>query len=195
MFTHELKTSNDKVKLVKPNVQRDSIISVGWLEGQKGKDTLRLMGNNENVVSQPISLEIESERIQDFLDKKNQLNWAIQFNDPGDERIVGAIWVDLEKNKIELDNGNFIELNAPSPHIMIGETDARNQGIGTVAIQAVMDYLVNEMHSEKIYTRAKTNNDRVIHLLKKSGFRESGESYTDKDRIDFQNFEINVKKD
>ena len=34
MFTHELKTSNDKVKLVKPNVQRDSIISVGWLEGQ-----------------------------------------------------------------------------------------------------------------------------------------------------------------
>ena len=139
MFTHELKTSNDKVKLVKPNVQRDAIISVGWLEGQKGKDTLRLMGNNENVVSQPISLEIESERIQDFLDKKNQLNWAIQFNDHGDERIVGAVWVDLEKNKIELDNGNFIELNAPSPHIMIGETDIRNQGIGTVAIQAVMD--------------------------------------------------------
>ena len=175
---NELNTNDIDVKLVFPNVERDAPRSVEWLSGEIGNSTMLLMGNSEkdadNIVNMPNDQKLieEQNRVKEFIEKTDQLNWTIQFK------------------------GKKITLKGPSPHIMIGDIEARGKGIGPKATQAVMDYLLRDGEYSTIYTRARTNNRRIINMLtspeSKYIFKEDGSPYTDGDGLEFQNFKYEV---
>ena len=104
MIAPQLETPRSNVRLIQPNIERDAQLSLSWLKGELGKNTLSLMGATNNNNSQT-TLENEQERIKDFIEKDDQLNWMIQLGD----KVVGSIWVDLKPT---------IELPAPAVHIM-----------------------------------------------------------------------------
>jgi len=195
---NELNTNDDDVKLVFPNVERDAPRSVEWLSGEVGHSTMLLMGNSEkdsdNIINMPDDQKLieERNRVKEFIEKTDQLNWTIQFKG----NAVGAIWVDLKDKVIDLENGEKITLKGPSPHIMIGDIEARGKGIGPKASEAVMDYILRDGEYSTIYTRARTNNQRIINMLtspeSKYIFKEDGSPYTDGDGLEFQNFKYEV---
>ena len=195
---NELNTNDDDVKLVFPNVERDAPRSVEWLSGEVGHSTMLLMGNSEevvnNIVNMPDDQKLieEQKRVQEFIETPGELNWTIQYKG----NPVGAIWVELNDKVINLENGKKITLKGPSPHIMIGDIEARGKGIGPKASEAVMDYLLRDGEYSTIYTRARTNNQRIINMLtspeSKYIFKEDGSPYTDGDGLEFQNFKYEV---
>jgi RimJ/RimL family protein N-acetyltransferase len=177
MKTTPLETNNPHIQLIEPDVERDAAISVGWLEGDLGRDTLRLMGVSAEE-NKPSSLEQEKERVEGFIANENQLNWMISY----DGKIVGSVWADLHSSD---------ELPGPSVHIMIGDPEVRGKGIGTASISAVIDHLRNNK-VETIYSRHLLENEGSKHLLVGLGFNDLGEPYTDKDGLKFQNVSLGL---
>lgn len=172
MFTTELQTSNPSVKLVKPDIERDAPLSMAWVKGKHGKNSLLLMGVPEHKIAEPTP-EMERERIADFLTKKDELNWMIELNN----QIVGSIWVDLKPSEY---------LNAPALHIMIGNPSARNQGVGKSATMAVIEHLKQD-GVKTIYTRHLASNQAAAAILASIGFTNDEEEYTDTDDLTWQN--------
>ena len=62
-----LVTQIPELELVQPDIERDAPISLEWLEGDVGRNTLRLMGNTDEN-NKPSTLEAEKERVQGFLE-------------------------------------------------------------------------------------------------------------------------------
>jgi hypothetical protein len=112
MFARALTAPNLPVRLVMPVVTRDSALSVPWLTGGQGRETLQMMGVPADQIA-PASLEEEVARIASFLDRTDQYNWMIEL----DGTIVGAIWVDLRSSAA---------LAAPAVSYMVG--DRRREG-------------------------------------------------------------------
>lgn len=173
-----LSTSNVELKLIPPDVERDAPISVRWLEGSLGRETLKLMGNTEEN-NRPSTLKVEKERIRDFIESSDQLTWMIQFRN----KIVGSIWVDLKAKGYLL---------APSIHIMIGNPDSRGHGVGTNAFEAVIDYLRSNGDYEYLYSRHLSENQIASKLLDGRGFVKSGGQYKDKDGLTWQNVKLKL---
>lgn len=173
MFIHEIQGGDTRLK--RPLVQRDAPLSVEWLKGEEGKKSLLLMGVPENDIAEP-TLEEEQARIQSFLDRKDQLNWMIEYKN----RIVGAIWVDLQPTE---------HVKAPAPHIMIGDVSARGKGVGSQAMKLVIEYLFSQGH-DAVYTRCKPSNTAVMRMNAKLGFQKDGAEYIDADGITWQNVVI-----
>jgi len=171
---HEMGTPNPRVRLVKPDVARDAVLSVKWLAGDEGRKTLRLMGvpDARNKAS---TLEQEQARVQDFLDRTDQRNWMIEL----DDKVVGSVWIDLKPTPT---------MPAPSVHIMIGDPAVRGQGAGSAAFRAALDWLrTNEALYPLVYSRHLTHNDPAGALLTKNKFIDLGEPYTDEDGLEWQN--------
>jgi RimJ/RimL family protein N-acetyltransferase len=179
MKAAELETDNALLRLVEPSAERDASLSVQWLTGELGHTTLLLMGNSAEAVREmlPTSLEKETKRIEDFLERRDQLNWMIEH----EGKVVGSVWVDLEDSE---------ELPSPSVHIMIGDPAMRGKGIGHSTIKAVLNHLEGEGHGI-IYTRHTTSNERADELLKSSGFEDLGSPYT-KDGVEYQNLVLHT---
>jgi RimJ/RimL family protein N-acetyltransferase len=172
MFTQEIICSKD-IKLVKPDVERDAPVAVGWFEGERGIKTLRQLGNIVTDDFKP-TLNNEKKQIQKFLGAKDQLNWMIKYGD----KIVGSVWADLAEK-----NGCL----PPSVHILIGDESVRGKGVGTMAEGAVLDYLISNGESP-IYSRTLVSNERMMHIaIDKLGYKKDGEVYTDKDGLTWQN--------
>lgn len=172
MKTTPLETSNPDVHLIEPDVERDALLSVEWLEGEIGRETLRLMGVADKD-NQPTTIEQERERVKDFVEKEDQLNWMITYQD----MVVGSIWVELRQTKY---------VQSPALHIMIGDPEARGKGIGLSATTTVVEYLEKQGY-EHIYSRYLTNNEVSRNLLSQIGFHQMGTPYTDEDNLEFQN--------
>ena len=145
-----------------------------------GKQTLLLMGVPEDQLQEP-SEDIERARISDFIELENQYNWMIQL----DDKIVGAVWVDLEDTD---------HLKAPGIHIMIGDKAARGRGVGRSSIKAVIDFLYEERDQDKIYSRHLTNNEAISNLLSELGFEPVGNEYSDSDGLEWQNVILSMRK-
>ena len=172
MKTTVLETDNPNIHLIEPDIERDAALGVQWLEGELGRNTLSLMGVSA-VDNKPTTLEQEKERVKDFIEKDNQLNWMISYED----KVVGSVWVDLEPSE---------HLQSPSVHIMIGSPEARGKGIGLSTIAAVIEHLQKQGYAQ-VYSRYITNNEGSKNLLGKLGFHELGAPYTDGDNLQFQN--------
>ncbi len=172
MKTISLETNNPGLRLVEPDIERDAPLSTDWLKGDTGRNTLRLMGvaDKDNV---PSTLEQERERVNDFIENDNQLNWMIS----SENDVVGSVWVDLIPSE---------HLGSPSVHIIIGNPDARGKGIGLSTMTAVVDYLEKQGHKQ-IYSRYLTDNAASRNLFAKLGFHEAGKPYIDEDNLQFQN--------
>ena len=172
----ELATKNPEVRLLAPLVERDAPFAVEWLKGDMGKQTLLLMGNVEANITIP-SLEAEKERIQNFINAKDQLTWMISFR----EKTVGAVWVNLVASKY---------LEAPAIHIMIGDPDVRGRGVGEASMRAVIDYLRDTSDETFVYSRHLVSNPPAARLLTKVGFENLNSPYPDADGLMWQNVRL-----
>lgn len=164
-------TITSDICLVEPDIARDAPRGVQWLEGNEGRRTLRLMGVAEESNTDS-TIEKERARVEGFINDADHLNWMISYRN----RIVGAVWVDVVSTE---------QLPGPSVHIMIGDQKARNKGIGSAVLKAVLEYLAHE-RCEVVYSRYMTANDHSRALLFKLGFGNIGATYFD-DGVEFQN--------
>lgn len=140
--------------------------------GEAGRKTLELMGVADKY-NRPASIETERQRIQSFIDSKDQLNWMIQFRG----EVVGTIWVSLVGRE---------ELPAPSVHIMIGDPAARGKAVGYSSLSSVLDYL-KDQGNRTVHSRHLTKNDGSTALLSTLGFRNVNGPYLDNDGLEWQN--------
>ncbi len=179
MKAPELKTTDSLITLIVPDVQRDAKLGVQWLNGELGHVTMQSMGNTKDVIDNilPTTVEIESERVRNFLERTDQLNWMIEYNGT----VVGSIWVDLEDSHY---------LPGPSVHIMVGDPAMRGKGIGSASVSAVIEYLQG-LGSKVIYSRHLITNEASSRLLRQIGFVNVGEPYTS-DTLKFQNLVLEI---
>ena len=173
-----LQTNNPDVLLVEPDIERDAALGVQWLEGELGRATLTSMGVADKD-NKPTTIEHERERVRDFIEKQDQLNWMIEYQG----KVVVSVWADLEQV------GN---VPAPAIHIMIGDPDVRGKGVGFAATSKVTEYLENQGFNT-IYSRHLTKNSGASGLLQSLGFTNFGELYTDEDGLEWQNVKREVK--
>ncbi|MBI1856836.1 GNAT family N-acetyltransferase [Candidatus Saccharibacteria bacterium] len=174
-----LETNNPDLKLVEPDIERDALNGVKWLEGDMGRATLQLMGVADEH-NKPTTLDEEKERVNDFLTRQDQLNWMIEYRG----KVVGSVWVDLEASDF---------LASPSVHVMIGDPDMRGKGVGLASVSSVIDYL-KDGGEKTVYSRYITTNIGSEHLLSKLGFENLGEPYSDGDLL-FQNMKLELMID
>jgi RimJ/RimL family protein N-acetyltransferase len=172
MFITELSTANPHVRLIKPDAHRDAPLSVAWLAGSEGRNTLKLMGVADHH-NHTTSLDQETQRLRDFLETPNQYNWMISL----DDHVIGSIWVDRRPTP---------HLQAPAVSIMLGDPAARGRGVGRTAMQAVIDFLHAENHHH-IHSRHLTTNTASRSLLQTLHFQPDGLPYTDADGLHWQN--------
>jgi RimJ/RimL family protein N-acetyltransferase len=174
----EIQTSLPDLILVMPSVVRDAPIAVGWLAGDSGRETLRLMGNTEDH-NKPTTLGEEQERIRDFITDTEHATWTMLYR----SKPVGVVWIDFNATKYLL---------APSVHIMIGDSNVRRQGIGGAAIKTVIRLLGEEGRYKKIHSRYLSSNQGSMKLLVKLGFSNDGDKYKDKDGLVWQNLVLDL---
>lgn len=175
---NNLETQILGLELVQPDVERDAPISVQWLDGDIGRNTLRLMGNTDKR-NQPSTLEEEKKRVQDFIESKSQLTWMIKFQ----EKIVGTVWINLESSDY---------LPGPSIHIMIGDPSSRGHGVGLNTIKTVVEHLKSGGNYEILYSRHLVTNEVADNLLRDVGFENLGEEYKDSDGLGWQNEQLDL---
>lgn len=179
MSTSEnLQTNNPDVLLVEPDIERDAALGVQWLEGKLGRATLASMGVADKD-NKSTTIEHERERVRDFIERQDQLNWMIEYQG----NVVGSVWADLEQV------GN---VPAPAIHIMIGDPDVRGKGVGYAATSKVTEYLENQGF-KSIYSRHLIKNSGASGLLQSLGFTNFGEPYDDDDGLEWQNVKKEVK--
>lgn len=176
MFTTELVAPNQDIKLIRPDIERDAPLSVQWLTGATGRETLRLMGipDKDNHGS---TLELECERIGSFLADNSELDWMIEYNG----HVVGAIWVHTKPTEY---------ISAPAVSLMIGDPSVRGKGIGRNALRAAINWLFDEHKVLVIYARHLTTNVASQHLLHELAFQNDGQSYFDNDGLHWQNVQL-----
>lgn len=174
MKAPQIETENVAVKLIEPDIERDAKLGVQWLNGELGRVTMQSMGNSDESLETilPTTLELEVERVKNFINGENQLNWMIEHQG----KVVGSVWVDLDDSD---------HLPSPSVHIMIGDPAMRGKGIGTSAMGAVLSHL-EEQGYETVYSRHLTTNEGADKLLKIFGFTDVGNPYTS-ESLEFQN--------
>jgi len=167
-----------KPELVAPNVERDAPLSLEWINGEEGRETLLKMGNTPDSIS-TTTLEAEQQRVRDFLESDSQRHWMIKAG----EKVVGATWVDLEPSEY---------LPAPAVHIMIGDPSVRGQGVGPASVEAVINLLREEGEHEVLYSRHLMSNEPAARLLAKLGFEDYDELYQDADGLVWQNMRLRL---
>ena len=167
-------TSESSTRLVMPVVSRDAQLSVQWLNGDQGRDTLRMMGVVEQLI-RPATLDQETMRIASFIERQDQYNWMIEF----EGHVVGSIWVDLRP---------AVTLGAPAVSLMIGDPTARRKGVGRLSLHAVTQFMFRQRASQ-VFARALVSNHRSARLLSCVGFAMLSEPYVGPDDgLHWQNF-------
>lgn len=174
MIAPELLTSIEEIRLVPPDLERDPPLSTEWLAGESGRLTQQSMGIPDKDIQEEPTLEGEEERIRMMMESDHHIVWMIDLD--GD--IVGAVEAELNPTKY---------LDAPSVHVMIGDTAARGRGVATAALRSVIDWLQSTHEDIFIFTRYLVNNEASAQLLLKVGFEQDGEPYIDDEGLKWQN--------
>jgi GNAT superfamily N-acetyltransferase len=172
----ELATSLPDLSLVRPNLAKDAHQAVEWLQGPAGRDTLRLMGNTE-AQNKPSTLSEEHNRLRDFITSTTEDTWMLRYQG----KTIGAIWLSFEASDY---------LQAPSIRIMIGDPTVRGRGIGGAAVTALIEQLAQAGKTEYLYSRYLIGNTGSATLLARLGFTHDGNTYHDRDGLEFQNVRL-----
>lgn len=173
MLAPELITSDENIRLIMPNIERDAPTSVTWLEGDQGKETLRAMGVPEKDIIEP-TLEGEEERINTMIESTHHIAWMIEQD--GD--VIGVAEVELEPTEY---------VDAPALSVMIGDPWERNKGVATTVLRSVIDWLHAEYENTFVYARHRSSNEASAQVLLKLGFEDDGAPYKDQDGLVWQN--------
>jgi RimJ/RimL family protein N-acetyltransferase len=172
MIARDLKVSNE-LSLIAPNVDRDAILSLNWMNGESGHETQRLMGIAPQDI-QDHTLDQEQKLIESFIDTDEEIVWMIRYH----EKIIGAVEVRLHATDHE---------KAPTISIMIGDPGYRGKEIGREVMKAVVDYLHNEKSYNEVYARYLTSNAASRKMNEHLGFKLDEKSYIDEDGLEWQN--------
>ncbi len=166
MFIRQINIPEKEIKLIAPDLSHAKI-SLTWVSGDKGRLLLQKMGNklSDDWVA---TIEEEEARIKDFIEKDDQINWAIEYKN----KIVGAVWLDLRP-------GQLI-----GPHIMIGDEMLYGMGIATNVLRAVCDWALRHKQGslqrynfDTLTTRCRVDNAPIIRVNEKLGFKPTGDIY------------------
>jgi len=177
-----IKTDIPNLILVAPNPERDAPFAHKWFTSEYGKETQLLMGNAECEIK-PSTLDSETATLQKFIDKeqkREQLTWMIRDQD----KTIGAIWIELIDTP---------EVKSPAVHILIGDKDYRGKGIGKEVMGKIIQYINNDLKLRDIYSRHLAKNKAAKGLLESFGFLNDGNTYTDKNKLEWQNVHLYIK--
>jgi len=177
----DLSTRIPELVLTNPVPDRDANFALSWFESKTGKDTLLKMGNAPDEINEP-SLEGELATLEEFLsleDEGKQKTWMLRYG----EITIGAAWIDLVENH---------GVEAPSVHLMVGDPSFRGKGIGKATMNAMITYL-KENGNDTIYSRHLVSNEVVTGLNRSLGFVPDGQSYVDKNGLEWQNIKLSLE--
>ncbi len=139
------------------------------------------MGNAPHEITDT-SIEKELATLRAFLSLEErgvQKTWMIRYS----EKTIGVAWIDLIENH---------GVEAPSIHLMIGDPSFRGIGIGRSVMNAMIDYL-QKSGRKFIFSRHLVSNDVVTRLNRSIGFIADGESYIDKNGLEWQSIKLSLK--
>ncbi len=170
---------NSDLSLIKPNPKKDAPVSLLWLKGEHGRETMRLMGCIVPEGFEP-SLKTEIKRLKLMAKSKNEIIRMISYKG----RIVGA----LEIWRVQYDN-----VPAPSISILIGNPAMRGLRLGS-KILASIERILSEIGNEIAYTRTLLSNVSSTDFFQKNGFVKAGSPYSDEYGLIWQNYQKILNK-
>lgn len=176
-----LTTRVTNLTLISPSPDRDAPFALKWFNSKFGKETFLLMGNSIDE-RRSSTLRSEREVIESFikLEKENkQLTWMIRYEDV----TIGAVWLDLVASA---------NIKAPAVHLMIGDVNYRNRGIGKEVITRIIEFVRSELRSDILYSRHLASNFIAEKLFSSLHFTNDGGVYRDKDRLNWQNVQLAI---
>lgn len=176
-----MRSDQEGVQLLAPDVERDAYFALDWFTRPDGKQTLLSMGNAEHEIVES-TLDGERATIQEFIDLEKD-NKQITRMIVTDGITIGAVWIELFENH---------GVKSPSIHIIIGNPDYRNKGIGTSAMKAAIGYCKDLLGASVIYSRHLFSNKNISVLNTKLGFKNDGDTYTDENGLVWQNVRLDV---
>lgn len=110
-----------------------------------------------------INLDVDIRWFESYMSNRgNAVRCAII--EEGKDEILGLV---------SLTDINFVNQSAVF-HIMIGETSNHGKGIGTFAVQAMLNHGFFNMNLHRIELTVLESNPRAIHLYEKCGFTMEG---------------------
>jgi RimJ/RimL family protein N-acetyltransferase len=170
--------TDGKIRLIAPDVERDSPLSLVWTNGPEGNATMRLMGNPPETI-QEMSLKDARELSQKFIDQTNEINWTVDY----DSKIIGAVWIHLEDDEY---------IKGPSLSFMIGDRDMRRKGIGVKVANLVTAWAKSDGSNlnSPLQMRALISNTGSRALIARLGAHEAGPKYADKHGLEWQNYSL-----
>lgn len=170
-------TVNQDISLVAPNPKKDAHVSVLWLKGEHGRETMRLMGCIVPEGFEP-NLKTETKRLKLMSKSKNELIRMISYK--------GSIVGSLEIWRVQYDY-----VPAPSISILIGNPAMRGLRLGT-KILATVEKLLSEIGDEIAYTRTLLSNVGSTDFFEHNGFVKNGAPYADESGLVWQNYQKNL---
>ncbi len=174
-----MKPNHNDIQLIKPNVDRDAPFALGWFSWPEGKQTLLSMGNAENEIEES-TLEGEKDTIREFIELEINSRQITRMISVGN-KTIGAVWVELFENH---------SVKFPSIHIIIGNPEYRGKGIGSFVMKEAINYVINELHFNTIYSRHLVSNQAITAVTKSLGFKPDEKPYTDDNGLVWQNIKL-----
>lgn len=159
------------IRLIRTDPWRDARVSVEWLQGEQGRETLRAMGVVVADDFEP-SAETELARLKSMLKSRNEIIRMIEYKG----RIVGC----LEIWTVQYDN-----VPSPSVSLLIGSPNIRGLGIGTKVVGAI-EHILSENGFETINMRALLANEKSNNFFINNRFVKYGTPYTDENGLAWQ---------
>lgn len=164
---------NKDLRLANPRPKKDSRVSVGWLEGDAGRQTLRLMGCLVEEDFKP-SIKEETKRLRAMLKSKSAVIKMIEYRG----QVVGQIEIWLKQ---------YDRVASPSISILIGSPLMRGQKIGSLVLGAIHD-IIASLGYERSYGRALMASSPSNDFFTKNGYTKDGRPYSDDDGLLWQNY-------
>lgn len=106
-----------------------------------------------------INLDVDIKWFENYMaNRGNAIRCAIIFGNT--EELIGLV------SLVDID---FINQSAEF-HIMIGDTEKQNKGVGTFAVKAMLYHAFYNMNLQRIELSVLDTNERAKHLYEKCGF-------------------------
>lgn len=171
--------ASEEVRLVQPIPKRDSATSVKWLEGDSGRETLKLMGVlvPDNFIP---NIKTETKRIKKMIKSKDEYIAMIEYKN----RIVGSL---------EIWTVQYDRVPSPSISIMIGCPSMRGISIGKTVLNAVHNVL-SKAGYEVSNARTLLANPVSNIFFETNGYEKDGYPYTDENSLVWQNYKNNLSQ-
>ncbi|MFA8436608.1 MAG: N-acetyltransferase family protein [Marinifilaceae bacterium] len=151
---HTTKSGNEI--LVREAVTSDAVSLIACIKSYLKSNLIPLTGNEFNP-----SIEEQSKWIENFLTNRNDLLLVAEYKG----QVIGNIDLTAGKRRMLKHTG----------HLGMGiHEDWQNQGVGTILVEKLMEWIDNYSELELLWLQVFGTNQKGIRLYKKFGFAEEG---------------------